>query len=92
MNDKNKIKVKDEKGNEVVCDILFTFENDETNKNYIVYTDNSKNDKGELQIYASTYVMDGEKMKLEDVKTDKEWNVIDTILKTIQEEVGKKGE
>mgnify|MGYP007053697166 CR=1 FL=1 len=31
----------DEKGIEVTYDILFTFESEETNKNYIAYTDNT---------------------------------------------------
>ena len=38
----------DENGREVVYDVLFTFESEETGKNYIVYTDNQKdasNDK-----------------------------------------------
>ena len=37
---KNSFSMIDENGNEVVYDVLFTFENEETHKNYIVYTDN----------------------------------------------------
>ena len=89
MENKNTIKVRDEKGNEVICDILFTFESEETGKNYIVYTDNTKDEKGQVQVYASIYDPKDKNMKLEEIKTDKEWKVIDTILKTIQEEVTK---
>ena len=32
---KNSFSMIDEKGNEVIYDVLFTFESDETNKNYI---------------------------------------------------------
>ena len=92
MKEKNTITVRDEKGNKVVCDILFTFENDETKKSYIVYTDNTKDDKGKVQVYASIYDPKDENMKLEEIKTEKEWQIIDTILKTIQEELTKKGE
>lgn len=87
MENKNTIKVYDEKGNEVICDILFTFDSDETKKSYIVYTDNTKDENGKIQVYASIYDLKDEKMKLEEIKTDKEWQVIDTILKTLQEEV-----
>ena len=87
MENKNTIKVYDEKGNEVICDILFTFDSDETKKSYIVYTDNTKDENGKIQVYASIYNPKDEKMKLEEIKTDKEWQVIDTILKTLQEEV-----
>ena len=92
MKEKNTITVRDEKGNKVVCDILFTFENDETKKSYIVYTDKTKDDKGKVQVYASIYDPKDENMKLEEIKTEKEWQIIDTILKTIQEELTKKGE
>lgn len=92
MEEKNTITVRDEKGNKIVCDILFTFDNDETGKSYIVYTDNTKDDKGKTQVYASIYDPKDKDMKLEEIKTDKEWHVIETILSTIQEEITKKGE
>ena len=87
LENKNTIKVYDEKGNEVICDILFTFDNDETKKSYIVYTDNSKDSEGKVQVYASIYDPHDPKMKLEEIKTDKEWKVINTILETLQEEI-----
>ena len=39
-------KVKNEEGVEIECEVLFTFESDETGKNYIVYTDNTVDDEG----------------------------------------------
>lgn len=92
MEEKNTITVRDEKGNKVVCDILFTFDNDENGKSYIVYTDNKKDDKGKTQVYANIYDPKDKDMKLEEIKTDKEWKIIETILGTIQEEITKKGE
>ena len=92
MEEKNTITIRDEKGNKKVCDILFTFENDETGKNYIVYTDNTKDSNGKTQVYASIYDPKDKDMKLEEIKTDKEWKVIETILQTIQEEITNKGE
>ena len=50
---KNTFSMIDENGNEVVYDVLFTFENEETNKNYIVYTDNQKDESGNIEVYAS---------------------------------------
>ena len=38
---KNTFSMLDENGREVVYDVLFTFESEETGKNYIVYTDNT---------------------------------------------------
>lgn len=85
----NKIKITTESGAQVICDILFTFDNEETEKSYIVYTDNSKDDNGKVRVYASIYDPTDPKSKLEDIKTDKEWKVIDTILQTLQEEINK---
>lgn len=92
MNEKNTITVKDENGKEVVCDILFTFDNEETKKSYIVYTDNTKDENGKVRVYASIYNPNEKNSKLEEIKTDKEWKYIDTILKTLQEEMTNKGE
>lgn len=87
---KNTFSMLDENGNEVVYDVLFTFESEETNKNYIVYTDNQKDATGNVEVYASIYYPDDPHSKLEAIKTDKEWKVIETILDTLQEEVRNK--
>ena len=78
----------DEEGKEVVYDVLFTFDSEETNKSYIVYTDNSTDEEGNIQVYASTYQKgEGTSTKLDPIETDKEWKIIETILNTIQETV-----
>ena len=87
---KNSFSMIDENGNEIIYDVLFTFENDENGKNYIVYTDNHKDDQGNIEVYASIYDPDDPESKLEAIKTEKEWKVIETILATLQEEVKNK--
>lgn len=89
---KNSFSMIDENGNEIIYDVLFTFESDETGKNYIVYTDNTRDESGNIQVYASIYDPEDPKGKLEAITTDKEWKVIETILETLQEEVRKKKE
>ena len=89
---KNSFSMIDENGNEIIYDVLFTFESDETGKNYIVYTDNTKDESGNIQVYASIYDPEDPKGKLEAITSDKEWKVIETILETLQEEVRKKKE
>ncbi|CCY78813.1 putative uncharacterized protein [Mycoplasma sp. CAG:877] len=88
----NKFVLLDEKGQEKEYDVLFTFESEETNKNYIVYTDNSLDETGNVQVFASVYNPEDENTKLEPIETEKEWKVIETILDTLQEEVKKKVE
>lgn len=73
-------------GKEIECEVLFTFESDETKKNYIVYTDNSKDEEGNIKVFASVYNPDKENTELMPIETDREWKVVETILETIQEE------
>lgn len=87
---KNTFTMLDENGNEVVYDVLFTFESEETGKNYIVYTDNEKDETGNIEVYASIYEPGNPQSKLEAIETDKEWKVIETILETLQEEIKNK--
>ena len=86
---KNSFTLIDENGNEVEYDVLFTFESEETHKNYIVYTDNTKDAEGNVEVYASIYDPNDPNSKLEAIETEKEWKVIETILETLQEEVRK---
>jgi len=90
MDDKNSFKVINDKGEEIMCDILFTFDSEETGKSYIVYTDNSKDERGNIQVYASIYDPNVEDQKLEPITTESEWKVIETILNTLQEEIKNK--
>lgn len=87
MKENGKIEIVGENGEKIVCDILFTFDNDETKKSYMVYTDNSKDENGKVRVYASIYDPADPQSKLEEIKTEKEWKVIDTILETLQEQV-----
>lgn len=89
MDGKNQFKLKDEYGKETVYDVLFTFDNEETNKSYIAYTDNTLDSNGNVQVYASVYYPGTDSTKLDPIETDKEWQVIEKILETIQEEVQK---
>lgn len=88
MEESMTFKIYNEEGKEVECEALFTFESEETNKSYIVYTDNTKDEEGNTKVYAAVYNENGEEdqMKLEPIETEKEWTMIDQILTEIQEE------
>ena len=53
--EEGKFTIVDKDGNKIECDVLFTFESDKTHKNYIVYTDNTKDELGNTKVYASVY-------------------------------------
>ena len=79
-----KFKVFDDNGKEVECEVLFTFDSDETGKSYMVYTDNSVDEDENTRVYASIYNPNQDQIKLEPIETDKEWKIIETILEEIQ--------
>lgn len=79
-------KVTNDEGKEVECEVLFTFESDETKKNYIVYTDNTLDEEGNTKVYASIYNPNEDETKLLPIETDKEWKIIETILEELQNE------
>ena len=83
----NSFIVMDENGNETKCDVLFTFDSEETGKSYIVYTDNSEDKDGNVQVFASVYHPDSEDMRLLPIESDKEWKIIEIVLDEIQNEV-----
>ncbi len=90
MEEKMTFKVVNSEGKEVEYEVLFTFDSDETNKSYMVYTDDSKDENGNIRVFASSYIPGEETTELLPIETDKEWKIIDTILKELQEEA--KGE
>ena len=85
MEFKDKFTLKDEYGNETEYDVLLTFDNEETDKSYVVYTDHSQDEDGNIQVFANSYVKGS--TSLDTIETDREWDIIDKILETIQEEV-----
>ena len=86
MEEKNRFTVLDENGQEVVCEILFTFNSEETKKDYMVYTDNTTDEEGNIKVYASIFDPKAEKAELIPIETEREWKIIETILESIQEE------
>ena len=79
-----KFKVFDDNGQEVECEVLFTFDSDETGKSYMVYTDNSEDEDGNTRVFASIYNPNEDEIKLQPIESDKEWKIIETILQEIQ--------
>lgn len=77
-------KVTDDEGKEIECELLFTFESDETGKNYIVYTDNTVDEQGDTKVYASIYNPAEEETNLIPIESEGEWKMIEDILEELQ--------
>ena len=80
-----KIVIKNDRNEEIECDVLFTFDNNDTNKSYIVYTDNTKDDLGNIKVYANTYNEDDEEGVLGSIETEEEWTIIEQIFSSIND-------
>ena len=87
MEEKNTITVTNDKGEKIVLDILVTFDSEETGKSYVIYTDNTKDENGNVRVYASIYDPADPNMKLEEIKTEKEWKIVEAVIETIQEDL-----
>ena len=79
MDDKKYMTLIDEDGKETKYEILLTFKWKKTNKNYIVYTDNTYDENSNLKVYAAIYYPDDDS-KLDSVETEEEWDQIKSML------------
>lgn len=79
----NKFTYIDEDGNKIQCDILFTFDLKKTGKNYIIFTDNTIDEDGNIKTYARTYNPNEEICDLGNIETEEEWKMIEAILSSL---------
>lgn len=70
-------------GKDVLCDILFTFDCEDTMKSYIGYTDNEIASNGRKNIYISSYSPLNGDYKLNDITDQKEFDMILEVLENI---------
>ncbi len=77
-----KVKVIDEQGKEVECKVVSLFKDEGNNINYITYTDGTRGESGKLKLYASRYVIEGDKYILKSIENQYEWDLIDNFLKS----------
>ena len=83
-NDQYWFTVVNEKGEEVECEVLFSFDSKETGKSYIAYTDHSIDNEGNTRVFASTYDPNDDQRRLCPIETEREWAKIQIVLEEIQ--------
>lgn len=83
MEDRKTFKIITDDGKEIEYEIILAFKWSKTNKYYIVYTDNTKDENDKLNIYAAIYYPNDD-TRLDAVETEEEWNEIERMLKKIQ--------
>lgn len=66
-------------------DIIIDFTSNDTNKNYVFYTDNTKNENGEVIIYMGSYIIEDELYVINPIETDEEKELCNNILRDLKE-------
>ncbi len=79
----NTFTIVNDEGKEVKCEILFTYEDEKTKKNYIAYTDNTTDEDGNTKVYASIFNPNEENPVLLPIETEEEWKLIEGILNSL---------
>ncbi len=82
----NKIMVcLDESGKEKEYEVILTFDSNETNKSYIVFTENKYDKNKNLIVYARSYDKEDKTFKLNIIDDEKEWNFLNDLLHSMEE-------
>ncbi len=79
-NEQQTFHVINEDGEEMTCTILVTFESEDTEKYYVVYTDNTEDEDGNLRVYASVCDPTADEPTLLPLETDEEWELVEAAL------------
>lgn len=81
--DEKQIIITDEAGNEIEFEIILTFQDPKTKKNYVVYKDPNATE----EVMAAEYVEDAEGTgTLHDIETDEEFDMIQEVLNTFTDD------
>ena len=86
----NRLTIISDDGQEIECEILFTFDSEDYDKNYVVFSpigEEYVDDDGYPEIHAASYIPneDGEGV-LTSVDDDNEWDMIEEIIASFLEE------
>ncbi|WP_026693826.1 DUF1292 domain-containing protein [Peribacillus kribbensis] len=90
-NGEKNITIVDENGNEQLCEVLFTFDSEETGKSYVLYYPlGADQDEEDIEIHASSYVPsdDNQDGELQPIETEEEWDMVEEMLNTFLDEEG----
>lgn len=73
-------------GKEVICDVLFTFHSQETNKDYMAFTDHSKDRSGNPSVFYATYDPNASDISLAPIQSQQEWVMVRDMMNALQED------
>ena len=82
----NILKLKDKNGKTKEFRIILDIENNSTKLNYVIYTEDKRDDNGSIIAYAASYILSpkGNMTKLKPLETEEEFDFINEILSSLQ--------
>ncbi|TXL68055.1 DUF1292 domain-containing protein [Cerasibacillus terrae] len=89
LEEKERIIIPDEKGEEHLFEVLFTFDVDDTKQSYIAVVPVEQKDDEEVEVYAFRYEEKGEEdndLALFPIESDQEWEIVEEMLNTLANE------
>lgn len=86
---KERIIIPDENGEEHLFEVLFSFDVDETQRTYIVVTPVEQLEEEEVEVYAFRVESNGDNeeddLSLFPIESDEEWDMVEEMLDTFQD-------
>lgn len=73
----------DKKGNKIICEVIATYHDDDTNKDFIVYTDKTLDENKKLKVYYSLYKKIDNSIKLIDITSNDDKKIGLQLVKEI---------
>ncbi|WP_077299348.1 DUF1292 domain-containing protein [Virgibacillus pantothenticus] len=87
LEEKERIIIPDENGEEHLFEVLFTFDVDEMNQSYMAVTPVEQSEEEEVEVYAFRYEeKDEDDLSLFPIESDEEWEIVEEMLNTLAEQ------
>lgn len=92
LEEKERIIIPDENGEEHLFEVLFTFDVDTTEKSYIAVIPMEQKEDEEVEVFAFRYeekTNDEDDLSLYQIESDEEWEMVEEMLNTLVDEEEK---
>jgi uncharacterized protein YrzB (UPF0473 family) len=89
LEERERIIIPDENGEEHLFEVLFTFDVDETKQSYIAVVPIEQSEEEEVEVYAFRYEEKEDEdndLSLFPIESDDEWEMVEEMLHTLAEE------
>ncbi|MFU0792000.1 DUF1292 domain-containing protein [Virgibacillus proomii] len=87
LEEKERIIIPDENGEEHLFEVLFTFDVDENHQSYIAVTPVEQSEEEEVEVYAFRYEeKDEDDLSLFPIESDEEWEMVEEMLSTLADQ------